>query len=204
MTTYAGTTVDGLSFGSQTFLANDFEPYIRTMPHAEYPSASACLCEAFAQVLTNIVGTNNITSILSSPLFESFFAFTSTIEPLSTPQNLIVKTFSTFSEISDQCSESRLDGGMHFSALVPSGQSLGVDISNAVFDRFTKLIDGIVPDYVTIVDDTTIPNRKCGSRDRSRKDSSNSKDRSKDSNSKHSRNRDSRSKDTAGIMAGNN
>ena len=144
------------------------------MPHAEYPSASACLCEAYAQVLRNIVNTDDITSILFSPLFQPFLPFSSSREPLSTPQNFILKTFSTFSEISQACGESRLDGGMHFSASVPSGQSLGVDISNAVFDRFTKLINGIVPDHVTTVDDTTIPNRKCGSTDSSSDSSSSS------------------------------
>ena len=30
--------------GVQTMKASEWEPFIRTMPHSEYPSASACLC----------------------------------------------------------------------------------------------------------------------------------------------------------------
>ena len=32
--------------------AEDFEPYIRTMPHAEYPSGSSCVCEGFRRAMT--------------------------------------------------------------------------------------------------------------------------------------------------------
>ena len=33
--------------------ANDWVPFIRVMPHAEYPSGSGCICLAVAQILSN-------------------------------------------------------------------------------------------------------------------------------------------------------
>lgn len=31
--------------GVQVMKASEWEPFIRTMPHSEYPSGSACICE---------------------------------------------------------------------------------------------------------------------------------------------------------------
>eukprot|EP01084_Bolivina_argentea_P201236 344012_1 len=41
------TTYGGPYQGIKTFEAKDFEPYIRVMPHSEYPSGSACLCQSY-------------------------------------------------------------------------------------------------------------------------------------------------------------
>lgn len=31
--------------GVQTMKASEWQPFIRTMPHSEFPSASACMCK---------------------------------------------------------------------------------------------------------------------------------------------------------------
>lgn len=38
-------TYAGPGEGVQTIKASEWEPYIRTMPHSEFPSASACMCK---------------------------------------------------------------------------------------------------------------------------------------------------------------
>lgn len=38
-------TYAGPDLGVATIKAEEWEPFIRTMPHSEYPSASACICE---------------------------------------------------------------------------------------------------------------------------------------------------------------
>lgn len=38
-------TYAGPDEGVQTIRADEWMPFIRTMPHSEFPSASACLCE---------------------------------------------------------------------------------------------------------------------------------------------------------------
>ena len=35
----------GQDQGGQTMKASEWEPFIRTMPHSEFPSASSCLCQ---------------------------------------------------------------------------------------------------------------------------------------------------------------
>ncbi|CAN0270974.1 unnamed protein product, partial [Scytosiphon promiscuus] len=38
----------GADQGVQTMKASEWEPFIRMMPHSEYPSGSACICEVRA------------------------------------------------------------------------------------------------------------------------------------------------------------
>ncbi|CAM9184717.1 unnamed protein product, partial [Laminaria digitata] len=78
--------------GVQTIKASEWEPFIRTMPHSEFPSASACLCQAFTEQVALGVGADDI-----SPSLE--------LGPFS---------FSSWSEVSHVCGDSRVWGGMHF------------------------------------------------------------------------------------------
>ena len=45
--TYAGPLMQ-----AQFIPATEWQPFIRTMPHAEYPSASACICTAFKETMS--------------------------------------------------------------------------------------------------------------------------------------------------------
>ena len=42
----------GSGQGVQSIKASEWEPFIRTMPHSEFPSASACMCEVRARSRT--------------------------------------------------------------------------------------------------------------------------------------------------------
>eukprot|EP01084_Bolivina_argentea_P250593 419936_1 len=44
-------TYGGPYQGVKTIKAKYFEPYIRVMPHSEYPSASACICKAYQEFM---------------------------------------------------------------------------------------------------------------------------------------------------------
>lgn len=37
----------GADKGVQTMKASEWEPFVRTMPHSEYPSTSSCLCQVY-------------------------------------------------------------------------------------------------------------------------------------------------------------
>lgn len=41
-------TYAGPDLGVATIKAEEWQPFIRTMPHSEYPSASSCICEVSA------------------------------------------------------------------------------------------------------------------------------------------------------------
>eukprot|EP00752_Nemacystus_decipiens_P004023 g3684.t2 len=53
--------------GVQTMKASEWQPFIRTMPHSEYPSGSSCLCKAFATQVQNFLGTDVIEPSLQFP-----------------------------------------------------------------------------------------------------------------------------------------
>ena len=44
--------------GEQQIKGSEFEAYIRTMPHAEYPSGSSCACSAFEHAMIELYGDN--------------------------------------------------------------------------------------------------------------------------------------------------
>ncbi|CAN0551951.1 unnamed protein product, partial [Ectocarpus sp. 8 AP-2014] len=89
--------------GVQTIKASEWEPFIRTMPHSEYPSGSSCLCEAFARQIEYFLGDDTIEPALEFPPGPPPPGFDA--PPLE---------FASWSEISQVCGDSRAWGGMHF------------------------------------------------------------------------------------------
>ncbi|CAM9235018.1 unnamed protein product [Laminaria digitata] len=89
-------TYAGPGEGVQTIKASEWEPFVHIMAHSEFPSASACICQVFAEQVVNFTGTDEI----SPPLMFASFSFTS------------------WSEISQVCGDSRVWGGMHFAVSV--------------------------------------------------------------------------------------
>eukprot|EP00903_Cladosiphon_okamuranus_P005324 g5322.t1 len=58
---YAGPDV-----GAQTIKASEWEPYIRTMPHSEYPSGSSCLCEEAVTAGAELCGGDEMAVSISA------------------------------------------------------------------------------------------------------------------------------------------
>ena len=127
------------------------------MPHAEYPSASACVCAAYARANQVRYGTD----LLLFPLSAEFEAFSSEYEPLSTPSTNITKLYFAWSDIAKRCSDTRMEGGMHFSESVSSGASLCEPIGEQVSIILNNLRNGIAPEYVIDINDTEIRERTC-------------------------------------------
>ena len=131
------------------------------MPHTEYPSASACLCEAWATAMALITGSDKFVDTIGVALTVNFSAFSSIYEPLSTPSQDISISYNSWSEISDSCAISRLNGGMHFTDSITAGKDLCRDMGTVIVQRFNKIFNGQVPDYVVDFNDRDIPNREC-------------------------------------------
>ncbi|CAM9889716.1 unnamed protein product, partial [Ectocarpus sp. 6 AP-2014] len=98
----------GPDIGIQTIKASEWEPYIRTMPHSEYPSGSSCICEGFASALRLWAGT--IRSILQSGSLPEFGG--------------PILEFSSWTEVSQMCGDTRVWAGLHFEEAVPAGAEL--------------------------------------------------------------------------------
>eukprot|EP00903_Cladosiphon_okamuranus_P012371 g11596.t1 len=101
---YAGPDV-----GITTMKASEWEPYIRTMPHSEYPSGSSCLCEAFVSALRVWAETDTIEPPLEFP-------------PPEFGGPLL--SFTSWAEVSQLCGDTRVWAGLHFEGAVPAGVEL--------------------------------------------------------------------------------
>lgn len=99
-----------------------FTSAIRTMPHQEYPSASAALCAGFSHILRAAGGD---TINLSVPLPAGAVGG-------GLPATDTVLTFGSTAEMAAECGESRLHGGLHFPAAVREGARLGVAVAKEV------------------------------------------------------------------------
>lgn len=140
VTAYAGAGVAGTG----EIPANEWHPYIRTMPHAEYPSGSSCMCSAFSRAMIAITGKNDVTATLGSPLAERITAGSSSYEK-GRPKKDVVLAYESWTDIADACGISRLNGGMHFTASVAAGEELCASIGDKVYEYFVSLKDGETP-----------------------------------------------------------
>lgn len=130
--------------GTQFIPANEWEPYIRTMPHAEFPSGSACSCGAFARMMKLITCLDDFTDQIGGPLTLTVTKGSSKVEKNWPPKDITLK-FDSWSGISEACGQSRLDGGMHFTASVPAGRTLCESVAEPVYEAFLALERGEKP-----------------------------------------------------------
>mmetsp|Transcript_14781 Transcript_14781/g.26439 ORF Transcript_14781/g.26439 Transcript_14781/m.26439 type:complete len:398 (+) Transcript_14781:129-1322(+) len=124
--------------GVQTIKANEWQPYIRTMPHAEYPSGSACICTAFKEAMQFLNEGDEIgfDIVLEVP------AGSSRSEPGVTPNANMTLTFSNWSMVEHECGQSRLYGGMHFGDSVPASHELCTGFVSPILENAELLLEG--------------------------------------------------------------
>lgn len=103
-------------------------PFLRTMPHAEYPSASACLCKVGAEVFGQYVGGVNATVPVTREFPAGFSGG-------GVPAADLTVTFGTPAEIGAACSASRLWGGVHFRPSIGAGEAACEGLATAVAAR---------------------------------------------------------------------
>jgi hypothetical protein len=145
--------------GTKTLLARDWQPYIRTMPHAEYPSGSACACGVFEAAMRNWTGydlvaphiTPNGPLVFSQPDGSPLPAGSSKTEPGLVPAAPWIAQFDSWSDIAARCGQSRLDGGMHFTASIVHGRTLCYDMGTKIASIFEGLNAGQAPSYVVSI-----------------------------------------------------
>lgn len=124
--------------GKVTMNAEDWQPYYRTMPHAEYPSGSSCVCKAFTDAMILLEGSDNI----ATPLEQVFAAGSSRREPGATPASDVRITYTTWRDVLTDCGQSRLYGGLHFTASVSAGEVLASSIAAPIVEKIELLLSG--------------------------------------------------------------
>ncbi|MDE0090265.1 MAG: hypothetical protein OXP12_02780 [Thaumarchaeota archaeon] len=148
---YDGQTVD--TFNGQTVQGEDWQPYMITSDHPEYPSATSCFCAAQAEAwklyhnngdpngpdaIPDINGNDNRDDDLAGILR----AGTSVHEPGTTPANNLLISFNTWTEYKDACGDSRVWSGVHFRDAVDASLNLCGDVGVKAYEYFETLLDG--------------------------------------------------------------
>jgi hypothetical protein len=87
---------------------NEWQSYLTTPDHPEYPSVSTTLCQAYTQAARLMLGSDEITTEIPVP------AGSSLIEPGLTPKTDLALKWDTWTDLSKDCGMSRHWGGVHF------------------------------------------------------------------------------------------
>jgi hypothetical protein len=117
--------------------AGEWRSYLNTGNHPEYPSGSSCFCAAYAQASRRYFGTDTFGWSMQVP------AGSSVIEPGVTPATAItLGPWNTFTEFENECSRSRVYGGVHFTAATTEGQKLCRPMGDSAFEFLQRHIQG--------------------------------------------------------------
>ena len=120
-----------------THKAADWVPFVRVMPHAEYPSGSGCLCIALSQYVDAFLSNQyNQASIETSWKING--------------QTI---TFAKLSDLKNTCGKTRLSGGMHFAASVPDSYELCDGVGTTGYTGYVAPLLGN-GSYDELMDDT--------------------------------------------------
>ena len=138
-------TYDKKDGSPRTVPASQWEPYMNTGNHPEYPSASACFCAAQAEAWKQYYGgADEIPDIDGRQGFRGVIPTGSSArEPYVTPSSPVVIQYETWSEFVRECGESRIWSGLHFRSAVDASVAMCTGIGNHAYDYFQTLLDGI-------------------------------------------------------------
>lgn len=100
------------------YIDEDWVPLLQTPPFPEYTSGHSVISTASAVTLTKLFGEN--------------FAFTDSTE---IEFGMPARSFTSFTQASEEAAISRLYGGIHFRPAVEQGVVEGRDVGNFVYDR---------------------------------------------------------------------
>jgi hypothetical protein len=104
----------------------DWEPLLGTPPHPEYPSAHAVFSGAAEAVLTKFFGSD---AVVVSVTFPPVFGIT--------------RTYSRFSEITEEVDNARVWGGIHFRSADKDGTAVGRKIGEIAMRDFPRPPDAV-------------------------------------------------------------
>ena len=117
---------------------NQWTSYLNVANHPEYPSASATFCAAHAQVLRHVLGSDALGFSVTVP------AGSSRVEPGVTPATDLVLSWDTWTQFENECGQSRVWGGVHFSAAVVAGREMGHRIGDVAYQFAQRHLEGRV------------------------------------------------------------
>lgn len=121
--------------GAQEIKGNEFNSYLRTMPHAEFPSGTSSVCGAYGTFMKKFLGKN----VLSPPVRVSYPKGCSRREPGLTPATVLPMVLTDIDAMVKECGMSRLYAGVHFMPSIEAGWELGAAVGEHCFQRYQEL-----------------------------------------------------------------
>ena len=115
--------------------AREWQSYIHTMPHSEFPSASACICHAVVQ--QTLEYTNGQDDL---PFQTTIAKGASKFYPGEIPNQEETLTIDKISDWDELCGESRLWAGVHFEPAVQAGK----DLCDGIGQQSQQVVDSMV------------------------------------------------------------
>lgn len=129
---------------------NEWQSYLQTADHPEYPSATTCFCAAYAESWRLYTGTDDIRTFVNGE--ETIYGYevilpagSSLVEPEVTPSEDVHVVFDTWSDYEQRCAASRVIAGTHFWPAVEASSSTCDVVANTAFGYWEMLIHGNAP-----------------------------------------------------------
>jgi len=116
----------------------DFQATVRVMPHSEYPSGSACICQTIGDFTVNALGVLFGDKDDVQPIDHSL--------SLRLPDGLQLLpdlSYPNYASAVESCGLSRLNAGLHFTASVPAGWNLCEGIGDGAVTGMMRRVLGV-------------------------------------------------------------
>jgi len=133
---YNVTSYAGPFQGTRNFPADNWESYLTTEPHPEYPSGTTCVCHSWAASAALFFGTDVLDFSYTFPAGSSYY------EPGVTPHSPVTVFFPTFTEMANTCGLSRNWAGVHFLASIEESARVCPNIAEPAYKNLQKLLKG--------------------------------------------------------------
>ena len=117
---------------------SDWQSYLRTMQHPEYPSATTCICASVAQYMRRIFGSDQ----MPVPIVIVHPPGSSSREPGCVPSATTTITYTTWTDWEYECGESRLNAGVHFQSAVNASRVVCPQLGDITYEYYLKYWHG--------------------------------------------------------------
>jgi hypothetical protein len=113
-----------------------WQSYLPTANHSEYPSGSSAFCSANAEANRLYLGSDDLDWQVP------FAAGSSVIEPGTTPARDLTLTFPTWTDFAERCGDSRFWSGVHFKPAIRAGADIGEKVGARAFTFVMGHVNG--------------------------------------------------------------
>jgi len=136
---YKGQTIQGWGGkgkGITTIDGSEWQSWISTPPHPEFPSGHSAYSNAAAEILRRYTGDDAFVKKVA------FAAGSSRFDPGNSPQAETTLEWQTFSEVAEDAAWSRRVAGIHFDEADFRSRVLGRAVASLAWEKYVQLLNG--------------------------------------------------------------